>query len=415
MKRRAFLFTTACAIGLAGAAVIAAPVAPPRGGATTEYWMTADTLSGMAGMNASAGSIIGTMLRGRPNANSFVHNLTLELGSPQRAAGPPAAEHLVPPGLQAGASLPLITPTVTPQTPTQEPWRQGNMERPKGRMLIYWGCGDHAGPGQPLVIDFSKLGAGTIPPEMAPLNVRTETSPSQARFATFGHWPNEKSKTSVPANGSLVGDHVVRGNYSPEIRFSLAPGQDFLAPVVVTSNSPGAMGSVPVVWNPVSGARAWYLTSMGSAGNNDFVMWSSSRSRVGIGAFDYLPESEIQSLVTRGVLLAGSTDRCTVPAEVKNAMQQGVLMVNAYGGQTNISYPARPARAPAGWRPEWAMKLRAKSTYMGMLGMSLDQMMGGSGRGGNEDGATSGGEGDQQQGKKRKKGLLKGLGGLIPH
>jgi hypothetical protein len=157
---------------------------------------------------------------------------------------------------------------------------------------------------------------------------------------------------------------------------------------------------------------------MGSGGNGDFIIWTSSSTRIGMSAFDYLPESEIQSLVTRGVLLPGTADRCTVPAEVKNAMQQGMLTVNAFGGQTNISYPARPPRPPAGWRPEWTMKLRSKSTYMGLLGMSMEQMMGG--RGGDEDGATTGGEGqgDQQQGKKKKKGLLKGLGGLggmIPH
>jgi hypothetical protein len=418
MNYRAFLVGSVGLVSLGTAAALAAP-APGGSPQTTEYWMTADTASGMGGMaSGGMGSIMGAMLRGgRPNPNAYAHNLTLQLGSPRRAAGEPAAEHLVPPGLQAGPSLPLVTPRVEPAQGPVEPWRQGNMERPKGRMLIYWGCGDHAGPGQPFVIDFAKLSAGTVPPEMAGLNVRSEMPPSPSRFATYGHWPNEKSKTSVPANGSLVGDHVVRGNYSPEIKFTLGAGQDFLAPVVLTSNSPGPVGSVPLVWNPVGGARAWFLTSMGSGSNGDFVIWTSSSSRIGMSAFDYLPEGEIQSLVTRGVLLPGTADRCTVPAEVKNAMQQGMLTVNAFGGQTNISYPARPPRAPAGWRPEWTMKLRAKSTYMGMLGMSMEQMMGG--RGSGEDGASTGGEGqgDQQQPKKKKKGLkgLGGLGGLIPH
>ena len=35
-------------------------------------------------------------------------------------------------------------------------------EKPKGRMLIYWGCGEHVGAGQPTVIDFSKLAAGQV-------------------------------------------------------------------------------------------------------------------------------------------------------------------------------------------------------------------------------------------------------------
>src|SRR3546814_8620928 len=39
-------------------------------------------------------------------------------------------------------------------------------ERPKGRMLLYWGCGATPGPGQPVVIDFSKLAAGQMPPDL---------------------------------------------------------------------------------------------------------------------------------------------------------------------------------------------------------------------------------------------------------
>src|SRR3546814_19439284 len=39
-------------------------------------------------------------------------------------------------------------------------------ERPKGRMLLFWGCGAKPGPGQPVVIDFSKLAAGQMPPNL---------------------------------------------------------------------------------------------------------------------------------------------------------------------------------------------------------------------------------------------------------
>ena len=37
-------------------------------------------------------------------------------------------------------------------------------QRPKGRILIYWGCGEHAGPGQPTVIDFATMKPGQVPP-----------------------------------------------------------------------------------------------------------------------------------------------------------------------------------------------------------------------------------------------------------
>jgi hypothetical protein len=262
------------------------------------------------------------------------------------------------------------------------------------------------------VIDFATLGTGKVPPEMMPLQVRTETPPAAGRFATYGEWPNEKSKTQVPANGSLVGDHVVRGNYSPEIRFTLAQGQDFLPPIVVTSNAVGPAGSVPLTWNVVNGARGILVMSMGAAANGDFVIWTSSENRMGMSAFDYMTNSEIDRLVAQRVLLPGTADRCTVPAEVKNAVQQASLMITAFGSQTNLSHPARPARAPASWRPEWTMKLRAKSSYMGMLGMSLEQMMGGRGDEEGQQGSEQNRE--QQQGKKKKKGLLRGLEGLIP-
>jgi hypothetical protein len=79
-------------------------------GGTVTYWVTADTASGMAGMAAggSASSILAAM-SGRGQA-SYVHNLQLQLGSGQRPTGEANAEHLPPAGLQAGASLPLLTP-----------------------------------------------------------------------------------------------------------------------------------------------------------------------------------------------------------------------------------------------------------------------------------------------------------------
>ena len=140
-------------------------------------------------------------------------------------------------------------------------------------MLIYWGCGEHARPGQPVVIDF--------PPHLGPGAAAFANSSIRRWCRVSGdggiwRWPNQRSQTRVPAAGSLVGPHVVRGNYSPEIRFALAPGQDFLAPVALTANSAAASGSVPLIWRPVPGARAWLAAVMGAAANGDFVMWSSS-------------------------------------------------------------------------------------------------------------------------------------------
>jgi hypothetical protein len=385
------------------------------GGGTATYWMTADTMSGMGGMMAGGGrrAIMGAMM-GRGAGNGFVRNLHLQLGSGARPAGEPSAEHDVPPGLQVGPSLPLVSPRQVAATsepgPTEWPT---NVERPRGRILIYWGCGEHVRPGQPVVIDFATIQSGRMPPAFANMNFHSETPPSASRFATYGEWPNQRNGTRVPDNGSLVGDHVVRGNYSPEIHFTLAPGQDFLAPVTLVSNGKAPSGSVPVAWQPIGGARAWFAGAMGAGQNGDMVIWSSAESQTFAMAMDYLPDGEIARLVQQRVLMPGMADRCTVPAEVAQAGQGMMYTLTAFGGETNFSHPLRPARAPAGWHPDWTVKFRSKSAYMGLLGMNMNEMMGGHGAEQSQNGQN--GQNGEDQGKRKKHGLLGGLGGMIPH
>jgi hypothetical protein len=244
-------------------------------------------------------------------------------------------------------------------------------------MLFYWGCGDRARPGQPVVVDFASLSSGKVPAAFAQAALKYMTPPSAASHATYGEWPNNKSKARVPASGSLVGDHLVRGNYTPEIKFALAPGQDFLPPVSLVSQNPAAIGSVPLTWKPISAARGWSLSTVGSAQNGDMIMWTSSEKQAAAMMMDYLAPDEVARLVAQKVLLPGTADRCTVPQEVAKAAPQSMLSIIAFGPEANFSHPARPARAAASWKPEWMAKLRTKSTYMGMLGMDMAAMMGG--------------------------------------
>lgn len=407
MKSTKFIWAGASLMVLAAGATA---LAQARGGPAV-YWMSADTASGLAGMaggmgqgRPSAGSVMGAMLGGRGSRSSYVHNLTLQLGSPRRAAGAPAAEHVPPAGLQAGPSLPLVTPQAAPRsTGPAQPW--GQMERPRGRMLIYWGCGEHARPGQPTVIDFASMAAGRVPPAFANIAMKPMTPPSAATSATYGEWPNERTQTRVPAGGSLLGEHVVRGNYTPEIRFSLGAGQDFLAPVTLVSNSAGASGSIPLVWRPVPGARAWFGAVMGAAQNGDFIIWTSSETQAAMMAFDYVADSDIARLVQSRVLLPATADRCTVPAEVARAAPQSMLSLIAFGGESNFSQP-RPATAPRTWRPEWTVKLRTKSTHMGLLGMNMPGM-------GDDDGGSSAPETPEQRKKRKKERIRDGLKGIL--
>ena len=140
---------------------------------------------------------------------------------------------------------------------------------------------------------------------------------------------------------------------------------------------------------------------MGAAQNGDFIIWTSSETQAAMMAFDYVAESDIARLVQSRVLLPATADRCTVPAEVARAAPQSMLSLIAFGGESNFTQP-RPAAAPRTWKPEWTVKLRTKSTQMGLLGMNMPGM-------GNDD------EDEQpreQQGKKKKR-KLPGLPGGI--
>jgi hypothetical protein len=368
-----FRFHVLAGIGLAALAAAAAP-AQQAGGGTATYWMSAETSSGMAAAMGAGGdaSAMGALMRGKSSA--YAHNLTLQLGTGRRAPGTPAAEHLPPSTLRAGPSLPLVSPMRAPAAPSTGLLPSG-AERPKGRMLFYWGCGERARAGQPLVVDFASLSAGKVPPVFARSAIKMMTPPS-ASAATYGEWPNDRSKTRVPAGGSLVGSHTVKGNYTPEINFTLAPGQDFLAPVKLLGASPAASGSIPLSWAPVPGSKAWFVTAMGAAENGDMIMWSSSETEAAAMMMDYLAPEEITRLIGRKVLLPATADRCTLPAEVAKAAPNSMLSIVALGGEANFSHPARPARAPASWRPEWTAKLRTKSTHMSMLGMDMSDMGG---------------------------------------
>jgi len=393
MLKTSFLLATASFAGLLLSA--AATGQPGQSGGTATYWMSAETASGLAAMmgtssgggRPSRGSMLGAMLSGRGpgmggNNPGYVHNLRLDLGSPRRPSGAPQADHFIPAGLNVGPSLPLLSPEPS-APPTPRPYDMPNSgDGPaNGRILIYWGCGEHARPGQPYEIDLASLRSGRVPPAMAALAIHPMTPPSPASSATFGEWPNQRSRTTIPANGSLVGDHMIRGNYSPDIHFTLAPGQDFLPPIQLTSNTRGPGGAVPLAWNPVANARAYFVMATGAAENNTIVMWSSSEIQFSqMGAFDYLSPEEIARLLAQRVLLQPSTTQCTVPAEVAGRVQAASLMMTAFGPEANFSYPARPARPPRGWAPDWTVKLRTRSAYVGMLGQDLEAMMRGQGQ-----------------------------------
>lgn len=384
----------------AAVAVLAAGVADAQQqqvvtGPVAVYWTSAQTVSGMGAMGSGQGSAMSMMFGAR--AGQAQKTLELDLGSSLRPSGAPAAEHAVPPGLKSGRSLPLVTPQARGAEPTDRDPETQQFERPRGRMLIYWGCGERARPGQPVVFDFSTIGTNAPMPTLSTLSVRTMQPPSTSRHATYGGWPNERARMRPPPDGSLVGDHVVTGNYSPEIRFSLGQNQDFLEPLVLTRNEPTASGSIQLQWRPVPRAQAYYASAMGSDGEETMIMWSSSEVQsVAFEIPDYLAPSEVERLLRQRALMTPQTTSCTVPQEVARALSEGgMLRMVALGDEANFVHPQRPSDPKVPWNIEWTAKVRYSSTYMGMLGMDLFGA-------GNADGDPSGGEG---QGGRRPSAL----------
>jgi hypothetical protein len=379
MRIRVRTALTAVAVAAAGTAA-AQPAGPRAAGPVATYWMSAQTTSGfMAGMGGgarpSAGQMMGMMMGGRGGSQTS-QTLLLQLGSQRRAPGEPHAEHLPPAGLGAGQSLPLVTPRQAPRQEAEPGQMPRDFQKPRGRMLVFWGCGERARPGQPLVIDFSKVAAGQIPPGMAALgqglNLSPAQPPSPSRSATYGEWPNERGRTTVPPRGSLVGEHTVRGDYTPEIHFNLSQDQDFLGPLTLNAGAPSGSSAAPLGWRALPGAQAYLATAMGGGQNDTMVMWTSSEVQASSFALpEYLSPGDITRLLANRALMSPQTTSCAIPREAVEAMGGGGLVqLAAYGREANFAYPPRPADPKARWNPEWQVKVRYRSSTGTMLGMS---------------------------------------------
>jgi len=407
-------------------------------GPIATYWVSAATQSGfgMPSMGGGQRPSATEMMRMMQGGGGAQHNLTLQLGSAESPqGGPPHAEHLVPEGLGVGPSLPLVTPEAQKVEVHEEedrPQIPREYQKPKGRMLIFWGCGEHARPGQPLVIDFSqmtpeKISAGQLPANFAAMmrgfDIHRASGPVFGRNTTYGDWPNARSTKRVPGEGSLVGDHTVTGDYSPEIKFSLDQDQDFLGPLNLTTNAKMPSGAVQLGWNSVAGAQAYAASMIGGGGQQDtFVMWVSSEVQAAAFALpDYLSPADISRLVASHALMGPDATTCAVPQEAASAVKGGLVQMVAYGREANFVYPPRPADRRQPWNRQWEVKVRYRSATGGLLGQP---MPGGAGPGRPARTAAQQAQDGQPQSPQdaaaaRRRAILNGLGGglggLIPH
>lgn len=385
---------------LLGATMLVGAAPPKAAPPVANYWMDVATASGMgAGMMGGGGrpnmAQIMSMMNG--GGGGAQHTLNLYLASRNKAVAP-EAQHLIPPGVQMGPSLPLIAPAAV--KPVQStPGMPTDFQRPKGRMLIYWGCGEHVGAGQPTVIDFSKLAAGQMPAGYAAMMsaVTAAHPPRPGQSAGYGEWPNNRDSRPVPSTASLIGAHKVEGNYSPPISFSLGQGQDFMPALGLREAGALPSGAIPLAWTAASQATGYALSMFGGSGGGDVVVWSSGNKASAFPNMDYLSPAQVKPLVAGGAVLAPTTSQCTVPAEVVKASPAGMVMMVGYGPEA--WFQDKPKA------PTWTVRARYKTTASVMLGM-----------GGMYGEGSDTPQPRQEEPKKKRKGF--GLGDLlqaVPH
>lgn len=331
------------------------------------------------------------------------------------------AQELIPGGLNLGKSLTLIP---------IEPGKSGEGGTPGGKVpdvemkvSEYWGCGAAIRPGQPKVATF-KVKGGTVNGKggMQGMDFQSTGSVSRGLYAPdrdidlrpgYVYWPNRKHGKQVPSGARLAGEHQVIGDGIPaSMKFQVEQGADFMPKLALRSQGEPT-AAVGLSWPSVDRARAYFITGMHMQmlGENSYALtiWSSAEvPGAGSELHAYLSGGYIDKWLKQKILLPSTATSCTIPRGIfagasnmdgQQMTMPGMLMMTAYGPESWITYPPKPADPKQPWNPEWSVRLRAKSTATATLGMDFGGME-----------QQEDGEGKQQEQKKpRMKGLLKGI------
>ncbi len=327
------------------------------------YWVSVSTeKGGFPGMPSGAGQGmmpgIGSFLGGGGERSSG-KRLHLEVASPKALPADPQATHDIPPTQNMGPTLPLVPPEAGRTYESRPGERPDKMEKPKMRMVIYWGCSETVRPGQPYVIDTEKASPAEFGKMFQGRNISSQYLSPRAGSA-YADWPNKKDGKQVPADSSLTGNHYVHGNYLPDIRFAIDSNHDFMTPVEFTSTRGNPADSFYFQWNAIPTATGYFATAMGhDRKSGTMIIWSSSDVReAGWSLMNYLSNDEARQLVRDRVVMSPSTTQCVIPKGIFKDAQGAMIQFIAYGDELNIAYPARPKE------PIWAVKIRRKSTSM---------------------------------------------------
>jgi hypothetical protein len=353
-----------------GGLLLALPALAQQPKPAAHYWMSIATdsmsMPGMEGAGADMG-VLGAMGMGGMGGGPQ-RTLLLDLVGPETPPSP-AAEHEIPPGLKMGRSLPLLTPPA-PSRGEPGPGPETDKEREDWRFLLYWGCGETVRAGQPRVFDTAKLFSAEQSQVFSSRGGPAQYPPRPRKGWTYGEWPNRETRQRIPADGSLQGEHLVKGNYNPDIRFRLDQKRDFMEPVRFTRVEGGLADPIRVEWKSVPTAIGYFMTAMATnEKRREIIMWSSSELQdTGAGLMDYLPNATVNRFIKEKVVFGPDVTRCTVPKGIFKDTEGAFLRFIAYGEELNLAQPPKPADPKAVWNPIWTAKVRVKSVGMAMLG-----------------------------------------------
>ncbi|MEY4736990.1 MAG: hypothetical protein RL302_1309 [Pseudomonadota bacterium] len=268
----------------------------------------------------------------------------------------------IPLGQGMGGSLTLLPVPATPATATATASNLDIPPRPKGRLLLYWGCGETVRAGQPQVLDLTNATAQDYARTMAGRGSR-----QSGATAAPGHaiWPNAEHPQSVPPNASLVGKHAVVGDGLPSIlRFELSAAQDLMPPMALTSIASTTKGNATTIgWPAIASAQAYFLNALGT-NDDDMVVWSSSEvAEPGWGLMGYLGNAQRDQWLAGKVLLPATQTQCALPAGIFAKTDGALVQGIAYGQEFNKT-----------WGADWTVQIRVKSVGLLPLEPSATKM-----------------------------------------
>lgn len=396
-NRNGALFGMAALVvaGVAGAQATKGPAQVVKA-PVSQAWIDVATFTGfgMPGMGAAGAnpmSMMGSLLGGAPAAkNAFGNTQTSSAGrwvdvTLYTSRNPALVEALqqVPPGTQLAPTLKLIAPKIDKPAPAphDESVVPQEYERPKGRMYLYWGCGEAVRAGQPRVLDMA-----TAKPEDFGKFFSARRATQRGAHSAAGRplWPSEADSRMVPADATLVGEHGFSGQGVPAgFKFGVPAAQDLMPEIALRQTEVG--GATQLEWSALPTARAYFIAVMGAKGGRaggsdmDMVFWTSSEvPELGSGLIDYQTNPAVDRWLQEKVLLAPAVTRCTVPKGIFGEGGGAMLRMIAYGSELNLAHPPRPADPKIPWEPQWAVKVRVKSVANALLGMDMGEMQRGS-------------------------------------